>query len=152
MKNQEINKLFIVPKKETNEQMPIFYNYEEDNTHQADILFLPHDKVKGKVYAYALIVVLTLIEVVCAADIIPTHCSPSSQTPLLQQLVIGGLSFWWGEVVVGRVAVGGSREVVDGRFAVGGSREVVGGRVAGVGGGGAPVCAAFAVSAFRWDL
>ena len=57
MKNQEINKLFIVPKKETHEEMPIFYNYEEDNTHQTDILFLPHDKVKGKVWAYALVVV-----------------------------------------------------------------------------------------------
>ena len=57
LKNQEIQKLFIIPKKETHEQMPIFYNFEEDNTHQADILFLPHDKVKGKVYAYALIVV-----------------------------------------------------------------------------------------------
>ena len=57
IKNQEIHKLFIIPKKETHEQTPKFYNFEEDNTHQADILFLPHDNVKGKVYAYALVVV-----------------------------------------------------------------------------------------------
>jgi len=57
LKKQELNQLFAVPKKETNEQMPHFYNFVEDNTHQADILFLPTDKIKGKKYAYALVVV-----------------------------------------------------------------------------------------------
>jgi hypothetical protein len=56
-KKQEINKLFQIPKKETDKEMPKFYNFQEDNTHQADILFLPIDKVSGKFYAYALIVV-----------------------------------------------------------------------------------------------
>jgi len=55
MKKQEINKLFAVPKKDVIK--PRFYNFEEDNTHQADILFLPTDKYKGKPYSYALIVV-----------------------------------------------------------------------------------------------
>jgi len=57
IKKQELNKLFAIPKKEANKEMPHFYNFEEDNTHQADILFLPHDKVGKKVFAYALIVV-----------------------------------------------------------------------------------------------
>ena len=37
--------------------MPHFYNFVEDDTHQADILFLPTDKFKNKKYAYALVVV-----------------------------------------------------------------------------------------------
>ena len=55
MKKQVLNKLFEIPKKE--KETPHFYNFEEDNTHQADILFLPHDVVGKKTYAYALIIV-----------------------------------------------------------------------------------------------
>ena len=57
LKNQELNQLFAIPKKETHEEMPHFYNFVEDDTHQADILFLPTDTIKKKKYAYALIVV-----------------------------------------------------------------------------------------------
>ena len=49
--------MFAIPKKEVKDEMGHFYNFEEDNTHQADILFLPHDKIGKKIYAYALIVV-----------------------------------------------------------------------------------------------
>ena len=38
---QELFKLFEVPPKE--KLMPKFYNFEKDNTHQADILYLPDD-------------------------------------------------------------------------------------------------------------
>ena len=55
MKKQVLNKLFEIPKKE--KETPHFYNFEEDNTHQADILFLPHDSVGKNTYAYALIIV-----------------------------------------------------------------------------------------------
>ena len=57
LKNQELNQLFAIPKKETHEEMPHFYNFVEDDTHQADILFLPTDTIKKKKYAYALVVV-----------------------------------------------------------------------------------------------
>ena len=57
LKKQELNQLFAIPKKETHAQMPHFYNFVEDNTHQVDILFLPTDKVNKKNYAYALVVV-----------------------------------------------------------------------------------------------
>ena len=57
LKNQELNNIFAVPKKEQNKDMPKFYNFVEDNTHQADILFLPTDTINKKKYAYALIVV-----------------------------------------------------------------------------------------------
>ena len=57
LKKQELNQLFAIPKKEPNESMPRFYNFIEDNTHMADILFLPTDKYKKKKYAYALVVV-----------------------------------------------------------------------------------------------
>jgi len=57
LKKQELNQLFAIPKKETPKLAAHIYNFEEDNTHQADILFLPHDKVGKKTYAYALIVV-----------------------------------------------------------------------------------------------
>ena len=57
LKKQELNNLFKIPKKETHKQTPHFYNFEEDNTHQADILFLPTDKVKNKNYACCLVVV-----------------------------------------------------------------------------------------------
>jgi hypothetical protein len=57
IEKQELNKLFVIPKKDPVKLSPHFYNFEEDNTHQADILFLPHDKVKKYIYAYALIVV-----------------------------------------------------------------------------------------------
>ena len=57
LKNQELNNIFAVPKKEQNKDMPKFYNFVEDDTHQADILFLPTDTIKKKKYAYALIVV-----------------------------------------------------------------------------------------------
>jgi hypothetical protein len=57
LKKQELNQLFAIPKKEPTKVAPHFYNFQEDNTHQADILFLPHDKIGKKVYAYALIIV-----------------------------------------------------------------------------------------------
>ena len=57
LKKQELNQLFVIPKKETHSQMPHFYNFVEHNTHQADILFLPTDKVNNKNYAYALVIV-----------------------------------------------------------------------------------------------
>jgi len=57
LKKQELNQLFVIPKKEPTKLAPHFYNFQEDNTHQADILFLPHDKIGKKVYAYALIIV-----------------------------------------------------------------------------------------------
>jgi len=57
VKKQEINNLFAIPKRETAQESPHFYNFEENNTHQADILFLPWDTRNGKTYAYALIVV-----------------------------------------------------------------------------------------------
>ena len=61
MKKQELNQLFVIPKKEPTPIAPHFYNFEKDNTHQADILFLPWDKQKKNkktiIYAYALVVV-----------------------------------------------------------------------------------------------
>jgi len=57
LKKQELNQLFAIPKKEPTKLSAHIYNFEEDNTHQADILFLPHDTVGKKKYAYALIVV-----------------------------------------------------------------------------------------------
>ena len=50
IEKQELNKLFVIPKKDPVKLSPHFYNFEEDNTHQADILFLPHDKVKKYIY------------------------------------------------------------------------------------------------------
>jgi len=44
LKNQEVYNLFTLPRKETKEDMPRFYNMEENDMHQADVLFLPHDK------------------------------------------------------------------------------------------------------------
>lgn len=52
LKNQEVYNLFTKPLKETKLDMPRFYNFEENNTHQADVLFLPNDKG----YGYALVV------------------------------------------------------------------------------------------------
>lgn len=57
LKNQELTNLFAIPKKEQNKEMPKFYNFVEDDTHQADILFLPTDTINKNKYAYALIVV-----------------------------------------------------------------------------------------------
>jgi len=57
LKKQELNQLFAIPKKESPKLAAHIYNFQEDNTHQADILFLPHDTVGKKKYAYALIVV-----------------------------------------------------------------------------------------------
>jgi hypothetical protein len=57
LKKQELNQLFAIPKKEAPKLAAHIYNFEEDNTHQADILFLPHDKIGKKTYAYALIIV-----------------------------------------------------------------------------------------------
>ena len=39
LKKQELNQLFAIPKKEPTPIAPHFYNFEKDNTHQADILF-----------------------------------------------------------------------------------------------------------------
>ena len=59
-KRQEVYNLFLKPQKETKEDAPRFYDLVQNDTHQADILFLPHDKkkVNGKMvdYAYALVV------------------------------------------------------------------------------------------------
>ena len=52
LKNQEVYNLFTKPLKETKLDMPRFYNFKENDTHQADVLFLPHDEG----YAYALVV------------------------------------------------------------------------------------------------
>ena len=57
LKKQELNQLFAKPKIEPQKLAPHFYNFQEDHTHQADILFLPHDKIGKKTYAYALIIV-----------------------------------------------------------------------------------------------
>lgn len=58
LQKQELNQLFATPKKEPPKIAPRFYNFERNHTHQADILFLPHDKnKKGLVYAYALVIV-----------------------------------------------------------------------------------------------
>ena len=57
LKKQELNQLFAKPKIEPPKLAPHFYNFQEDHTHQADILFLPHDKIGKKTYAYALIIV-----------------------------------------------------------------------------------------------
>jgi hypothetical protein len=39
LKKQELNQLFAIPKKEPTKLSAHIYNFEEDNTHQADILF-----------------------------------------------------------------------------------------------------------------
>jgi hypothetical protein len=57
IKKQELNNIFAVPKKEQNKDMAHFYNFVENDTHMADVLFLPWDRVSRKLYAYALIVV-----------------------------------------------------------------------------------------------
>ena len=57
LKKQELNQLFAIPKKEPAPIAPHFYNFQEDHTHQADVLFLPHDKIGKKIYAYALVIV-----------------------------------------------------------------------------------------------
>ena len=51
MKRQEIENLFAIPKRETAQESQHFYNFEENNTHPADILFLPWDTRNGKTYA-----------------------------------------------------------------------------------------------------
>ena len=61
MKKQVLNKLFEIPKKE--KETPHFYNFEEDNTHQADILFLPHDVV-GKKHMHMPLLLLILLLVI----------------------------------------------------------------------------------------
>ena len=53
LKKQEIYNLFTAPLKENKDDMPRFYNMQENDMHQVDILFLPHDKI----YGYALVVV-----------------------------------------------------------------------------------------------
>lgn len=52
LKKQELNNMFTKPIKETAEDAPRFYNLEENDTHQADLLFLPEDKG----FKYALVV------------------------------------------------------------------------------------------------
>ena len=44
LKRQEVYNLFKKPLKETKEQAPRFYNFEENDTHMADVLFLPNDR------------------------------------------------------------------------------------------------------------
>ncbi len=49
---QELFNLFKKPLKETKNDMPRFYNFEENDTHQADVLYLPKD---GD-YSYCLVI------------------------------------------------------------------------------------------------
>jgi hypothetical protein len=51
--NQEVYNLFKLPKKEKGKEMPKFYSFTEDNTHQADILYMPNDNG----FKYVLVVV-----------------------------------------------------------------------------------------------
>jgi hypothetical protein len=51
--NQELYNLFKKPPKEKKNDMPRYYNFEENNTHQADLLYLPEDKG----FKYCLVVV-----------------------------------------------------------------------------------------------
>jgi hypothetical protein len=51
--NQELYNLFKKPPKEKKNEMPRFYNFQENDTHQADLLYLPEDKG----YKYCLVVV-----------------------------------------------------------------------------------------------
>lgn len=53
MKNQEVYNLFKKPVKENKKDSPRFYNLEENNNHQADVLYMPEDDG----YKYALVVV-----------------------------------------------------------------------------------------------
>lgn len=68
--------LFLKPQKEYKDEAPRFYNFVKDDTHQADILHLPHDvkKVNGKKvdYAYAL-VVCDMATGLCDAEPMPFH-------------------------------------------------------------------------------
>ena len=53
LKRQELTNIFAVPKKEQNNEMPHFYNFVQNDTHQADILFLPWDTIKKKKFGNA---------------------------------------------------------------------------------------------------
>jgi len=53
LNNQELYNLFKKPPKEKKDDMPRYYNFEENNTHQADLLYLPEDKG----FKYCLVVV-----------------------------------------------------------------------------------------------
>lgn len=49
--------LFKKPQKETKASEPNTNVYHKNAVHQADLIFLPHDKIKNKTYKYALVVV-----------------------------------------------------------------------------------------------
>ena len=51
-KKQEIYNLFKKPIKDDKQETPRFYNFKEDDTHQADILYLPEDNG----YKYCLVI------------------------------------------------------------------------------------------------
>jgi hypothetical protein len=53
LRKQEVYNLFKKPQKETREDAPRFYNLEENDNHQADVLYLPEDDG----YKYCLVVV-----------------------------------------------------------------------------------------------
>ena len=53
LRKQEVYNLFKKPQKETKKDAPRFYNQQENDTHQADILYLPDDDG----YKYCLVVV-----------------------------------------------------------------------------------------------
>ena len=53
--------LMKVPVREKGEGMPSTNVYHENAVHQADLLFLPHDKVGRKTYKYVLLVVVDLL-------------------------------------------------------------------------------------------
>ena len=53
LRNQELYNLFKKPSKEKKNEMPRFYNFEENDTHQADLLYLPDDGG----YKYCLVIV-----------------------------------------------------------------------------------------------
>lgn len=55
--------LFKAPEKEKGVDMPHITVYHPDSVHQADLLFLPHDKVGKKIYKYALVVVVIFTHV-----------------------------------------------------------------------------------------
>lgn len=53
LRKQEVYNLFKKPQKETREDTPRFYNLQENDNHQADVLYLPDDNG----YKYCLVVV-----------------------------------------------------------------------------------------------
>lgn len=55
LEKQTIYQIYLPPPKRINR--PIFDEYRPNAVHQADILFLPHDRVKNQTYKYALTII-----------------------------------------------------------------------------------------------